>query len=212
MRYKVFNLDQNALITLGLNTEDALILDWIINFKDGGSMKRRIFEDVNDIGYWIDYGTIINELPIIFKQPTRNMTEEELLKLDKANKTKLRRMLKGNLSKVLTRKKQSVVSDKGFKGSNVYVVIDRHMIDVLKGKIEMNTDAFIEEEETKEVAENIAEDSHDFTFEQVEHLPIVAHIEKALKGQINGYNVFPIEEKNKIIVDRLNAMGWKIKL
>ena len=49
MRYQVHRLQQEALIELGLNTEDALLLDWMLNWKDGNSMERII---VNNDDVW----------------------------------------------------------------------------------------------------------------------------------------------------------------
>ena len=132
MRYQVFSLQQSALVEYGLNVEDALLLDWILNWKDGTGMKREFIEEVQDIGYWVDYETVVKELPILFKQPTENMDEKELKKLLRNNKDKVGRMLNGRLSKVLSTYKLVYRGDKSQIGSKVFVVINREAIDKLK--------------------------------------------------------------------------------
>ena len=132
MRYQVFSLQQSALIEYGLNVEDALLLDWILNWKDGTGMKREFIEEVQDIGYWVDYETVVKELPILFKQPSEGMEEKDLKKLLRNNKDKVGRMLNGRLSKVLSTHKLVYRGDKSQIGSKVFVVINREAIDKLK--------------------------------------------------------------------------------
>ena len=138
MRYQIFSLQQSSLVELGLNVEEALLLDWILNWKDGTGMKREFIEEQQDIGYWVNYETVVKELPILFKQPTEGMSEKDLKKLMRNNKDKVGRMLKGNLSKVLTPHRMVYRGDKSKLGSMVFVVINREAIDVLKNR-EMNT-------------------------------------------------------------------------
>ena len=132
MRYQIFNLQQSSLVKLGLNVEEALLLDWILNWKDGTGMKREFIEEQQDIGYWINYETVVKELPILFKQPTPDMDDKELKKLLRNNKDKVGRMLKGNLSKVLTPHRMVYKGEKSRLGSMVFVVINRETIDMLK--------------------------------------------------------------------------------
>ena len=132
MRYQIFSLQQSTLVEYGLNVEDALLLDWILNWKDGTGMKREFIEEVQYIGYWVDYETVVKELPILFKQPTENMDEKELKKLLRNNKDKVGRMLNGRLSKVLSTYKLVYRGDKSQIGSKVFVVINREAIDKLK--------------------------------------------------------------------------------
>ena len=132
MRYQIFSLQQEALVELNLNVEEALLLDWILNWKDGTGMKREFIEEQQDIGYWVNYETVVKELPILFKQPTSDMDEKALKKLLRNNKDKVGRMLKGNLSKVLTPHKMVYKGDKNKLGSMVFVVINREVIDILK--------------------------------------------------------------------------------
>ena len=124
MRYQIFSLQQKALVDLGLNVEEALLLDWILNWKDGTGMKREFIEEQQDIGYWINYETVVNELPILFKQPTDDMDEKALKKLLRNNKDKVGRLLKGNLSKVLTPHKMVYRGDKNKLGSMVFAEVE----------------------------------------------------------------------------------------
>lgn len=132
MRYQIFSLQQSALVELGLNVEEALLLDWILNWKDGNGMKREFIEEVYDMGYWLNYETVVKELPILFKQPSSDMSENDLNKLLRNNKDKVARMLRGNLSKVLKPHKL-VYKGKGAKlGSMIFVTVNRDMMDKLK--------------------------------------------------------------------------------
>ena len=143
MRYQIFSLQQSSLVELGLNVEEALLLDWILNWKDGTGMKREFIEEQQDIGNWINYETVVKELPILFKQPTDDMDEKALKKLLRNNKDKVGRMLKGNLSKVLTPHKMVYRGEKSKLGSMIFVVINREAIDMLKNK-EASTFAEVE--------------------------------------------------------------------
>ena len=143
MRYQIFSLQQSSLVEPGLNVEEALLLDWILNWKDGTGMKREFIEEQQDIGYWINYETVVKELPILFKQPTDDMDEKALKKLLRNNKDKVGRMLKGNLSKVLTPHKMVYRGEKSKLGSMIFVVINREAIDMLKNK-EASTFAEVE--------------------------------------------------------------------
>ena len=156
MRYQIFSLQQKALVDLGLNVEESLLLDWILNWKDGTGMKREFIEEQQDIGYWVNYETVVNELPILFKQPTDDMDEKALKKLLRNNKDKVGRLLKGNLSKVLTPHKMVYRGDKNKLGSMVFVVINREAIDMLKNTNSENKKAptFAEVEANKNLKNN----------------------------------------------------------
>ena len=153
MRYQIFSLQQSSLVELGLNVEEALLLDWILNWKDGTGMKREFIEEQQDIGYWINYETVVKELPILFKQPTDDMDEKALKKLRRNNKDKVGRMLKGNLSKVLTPHKMVYRGEKSKLGSMIFVVINREAIDMLKNK-EASTFAEVEADENKKIIDD----------------------------------------------------------
>ena len=174
MRYQIFSLQQSSLVELGLNVEEALLLDWILNWKDGTGMKREFIEEQQDIGYWINYETVVKELPILFKQPTDDMDEKALKKLLRNNKDKVGRMLKGNLSKVLTPHKMVYRGEKSKLGSMIFVVINREAIDMLKNK-ETSTFAEVEANKTLEkkidnniIHENNEKDTSNFMEDDIE--------------------------------------------
>ena len=124
MRFQIHRLQQEALIELGLNVEDALLLDWLLNWKDGNSMERIVVGD--DVAYWVNYSKVIEELPILFKKTNGFESEEEAEKAKRANTTKVARMLKGNLSKVLTRHEKKVQGK-----TKVYISFNREAVDFL---------------------------------------------------------------------------------
>ena len=124
MRFQIHRLQQEALIELGLNVEDALLLDWLLNWKDGNSMERIVVGD--DVAYWVNYSKVIEELPILFKKTNGFESEQEAEKAKRANTTKVARMLKGNLSKVLTRHEKKVQGK-----TKVYISFNREVVDFL---------------------------------------------------------------------------------
>ena len=69
------------------------------------------------------------------------MEEKDLKKLMRNNKDKVGRLLKGNLSKVLTPHKMVYRGDKNKLGSMVFVVINREAIDILKNENNKNKEA-----------------------------------------------------------------------
>ena len=123
MRYQIFRLQQEALLELGLNVEEALLLDWLLNWKDGSNMERIVIGD--DLAYWVNYSKVIEELPILFKTP-KSDSVEDIEKCKKANATKVARMLKGNLSKVLTRHERKAQGK-----TKIYISINRDKLDML---------------------------------------------------------------------------------
>ena len=148
MRYQVFRLQQEGLIKLGLNVEEALLLDWLLNWKDGSNMERIVVGD--DLAYWVNYSKVIEELPILFKAP-KSDSVEDIEKCKKANTTKVARMLKGNLSKVLTRHERKVQGK-----TKIYISIDRNKLDVLLNSKKAPT---CDEVEASEELENKSSDS-----------------------------------------------------
>ena len=123
MRYQIFRLQQEALIDMGLNVEEALLLDWLLNWKDGGSMERMVIGE--DLAYWVNYSKVIEELPILFNKP-KSSSAEDVEKAKKSNTTKVARMLKGNLSKILTRHEKKVQGK-----TKIYISFNRDVLDVL---------------------------------------------------------------------------------
>ena len=140
MRYQVHRLQQEALVELGLNTEDALLLELMLNWKDGNSMERIVVNN-NDVAYWVNYSKVVEELPILFKKTKGFNSVEEEEKAKKANTTKVARMLKGNLSKVLTRHEKKVQGK-----TKVYISFNREMIDYLVNNENKKAPTFAEVE------------------------------------------------------------------
>jgi hypothetical protein len=63
MKYTVEGLQQSVLLEMNLDSVDAIILRYIIDFYNTGKMAK-----INDNGkeyFWINYSVIINEIPII---------------------------------------------------------------------------------------------------------------------------------------------------
>jgi hypothetical protein len=141
MRYQIHRLQQEALIELGLNVEDALLLDWMLNWKDGNSMERIVVG--NDVAYWVNYSKVIEELPILFKKTKGFASVEEEEKAKKANTTKVARMLKGNLSKVLTRHEKKVQGR-----TKIYISFNREMLDILLNNKKASSTAIDEAPQT----------------------------------------------------------------
>lgn len=226
MRYQIFSLQQSSLVELGLNVEEALLLDWILNWKDGTGMKREFIEEQQDIGYWVNYETVVKELPILFKQPTEGMSEKDLKKLMRNNKDKVGRMLKGNLSKVLTPHRMVYRGDKSKLGSMVFVVINREAIDVLKNR---ETNAVTKTDENKksltcdevkddevttcdEVETNNLKKSIDDTIIHENEEKYTSNLEKDLEKNVND-DIEDIEVKNKRLMEEEKVFvpsfrGW----
>ena len=140
MRYQIHRLQQQALVDLDLNVEEALLLDWLLNWKDGGSMERIVVGD--DLAYWVNYSKVVEELPILFNKPKSN-SEEDIEKAKKSNTTKVARMLKGNLSKVLTRHEKKVQGR-----TKIYISFNREMLDKLLNNKKASSTAIDEAHKT----------------------------------------------------------------
>jgi hypothetical protein len=50
------------MMELGLDCVDAVILRWIVDFRDTGKMKRMLIDEGEF--FWINYGTLIESVPI----------------------------------------------------------------------------------------------------------------------------------------------------
>lgn len=63
MKYTIEGLQQSILLEMNLDSEDAIILRYIIDFYNTGKMAK-----ITDSGkeyFWVNYSTIIKEIPII---------------------------------------------------------------------------------------------------------------------------------------------------
>ena len=132
MKYTIEGFNQRYAISMGLNSEDLVLLRWFVDFKDTNDMKKIYLSEVNDMGYWVSYSYLIQELPILFSlHPSQtlegysSLTAKEKMDLDKkyikACKQKIKRMLSGNLSKVLLRNKSTERNSDGKVKSDIYI-------------------------------------------------------------------------------------------
>ncbi|MGL5507146.1 MAG: hypothetical protein ACRDB0_04505 [Paraclostridium sp.] len=132
MRFQIHRFQQDELINLGLGVEDALLLDWFMNFKDGNGMTRYFDEESNDIAYWVAYDKIIADLPILFTQVPVGADEVQKAKIVKSNKAKIARMFKkyesiGLLKRIPTVKK----TVGGGTGTKIHILLNREIVDTL---------------------------------------------------------------------------------
>ena len=120
MDFTVNNIRVDRAAAIGLNAEDIIVLSWFIQFSNSSSIERKYIKRENDMGYWVNYDTLIKELPLVFNGKT-----------EKGNKEKLRRMFKGNLSKVLMREQFSNKKDNSKGGSKIFIVLNRFVYESL---------------------------------------------------------------------------------
>lgn len=126
MKYTIFGFRQIEAVKMDLTNDDLLLLRWFVDFKECGKMDRKYIKDMNNMGYWVNYTNVINELPIIFKSKSME-----------ANKKKLQRMLAGNLSKVITRDFEAsqpteyVDGKPVYRGGKMYIALIPETYDLL---------------------------------------------------------------------------------
>ncbi|WP_242957631.1 conserved phage C-terminal domain-containing protein [Clostridium cochlearium] len=83
MKFTILGFKQGELIHLGLDTIDALILRYFVDFKDSGIMVRENIE--GEFYYWLKYEGIMEALPILnlkkdsIYRRLKNMAEMEVL-------------------------------------------------------------------------------------------------------------------------------------
>ena len=63
MKYTIEGFQQEVLVQYGLDSVDAIILRYIIDFFNTGKMNHKIID--NCIYFWVLYDSIINDLPIL---------------------------------------------------------------------------------------------------------------------------------------------------
>ncbi|SCJ45307.1 Uncharacterised protein [uncultured Clostridium sp.] len=135
MKYTIEGFNQRNAISIGLNSEDLVLLRWFVDFKNTNDMRKIYLNNVNDMGYWVSYSYLIQELPILFSlHPSQSLgnynslTAKEKIDIDKkyikACKQKIKRMLSGNLSKVLLRNQSIERNNKGRVKSDIYIYIN----------------------------------------------------------------------------------------
>lgn len=63
MKYTINGFSQKILVDKGLDSTDANILRWIIDFRGTGRMKTIMRDDKSY--FWIDYQTLLDDMPIL---------------------------------------------------------------------------------------------------------------------------------------------------
>lgn len=63
MKYNVLGFYQPRAIELGLCSDDLLVLRWFVDFAGTPKMRTMIID--NQIYYWVNYSTVLEELPIL---------------------------------------------------------------------------------------------------------------------------------------------------
>lgn len=63
MKYTIFGFNQIKLCEYGLDTNDAMILQWLIDFASTNKMKKTI--ENNEIYYLVRYEAVIKEFPVM---------------------------------------------------------------------------------------------------------------------------------------------------
>lgn len=63
MKYEVLGFYQQRAVELGLCSDDLLVLRWFVDFAGTNKMQSMIIN--NQIYYWVNYSTVLKELPIL---------------------------------------------------------------------------------------------------------------------------------------------------
>lgn len=63
MKYEVLGFYQQRAVELGLCSDDLLVLRWFVDFAGTKKMQSMIID--NQIYYWVNYSTVLKELPIL---------------------------------------------------------------------------------------------------------------------------------------------------
>lgn len=63
MKYNVLGFYQPRAVELGLCSDDLLVLRWFVDFAGTPKIRTMIID--NQIYYWVNYSTVLEELPIL---------------------------------------------------------------------------------------------------------------------------------------------------
>jgi hypothetical protein len=133
MKYSIMGFSQKKIVELWnahnakIDCDDLLILRWFSNFRGTGKMKMKMVE--NTPFYWVDYKTIIEDLPIIDIAPQavgrrfKKYVDIGLLEqsIDKSRSgSKAYYALKDSYSELLYDKPFKEGADKPFKEGAIY--------------------------------------------------------------------------------------------
>ena len=139
LKFTIQNFNQIEAIKMGLSTDDLTVLRWFIDFLGTNKLEKKMIEEVNEFGFWVDYGTLIDALPILLRDG--NVYLERFLELERllqdgkvkeyqqlrkkyhnSYRQKVLRLLDGPLSQIL--KKADCVSLGKNQGGKIYIYVD----------------------------------------------------------------------------------------
>ena len=85
MKYNIHGFYQPRAVELGLSNDDLLVLRWFVDYAGTGKMRQIIID--NEIYYWVNYNTVLEELPVLkvskqtlYKKHFTNLVNAEALK------------------------------------------------------------------------------------------------------------------------------------
>ncbi|MGL5718059.1 MAG: hypothetical protein ACRCX2_33960 [Paraclostridium sp.] len=140
LKYTMLGFNQIEAIKMGLSTDDLTVLRWFMDYKERNIMARNYIEKANDMGFWVDYATLIDALPILLSDGQtyleRFLELEQLLqdkrfeeyklkrrKYHNTNRKRVARILEGPLSQILKKGDMKIISE---KGSKIFIYVDRN--------------------------------------------------------------------------------------
>ncbi|MBU5483480.1 hypothetical protein KQI86_04005 [Clostridium sp. MSJ-11] len=109
MKYTILGFKQSELVRFGLDTIDALILRYFVDFKDSGRMIRKEID--NEIYYWVKYEGIIESLPIL------NLKKDSIYRI-------LKRMAKADILRHETIREKGMFSYYGIGSKFIKLIPD----------------------------------------------------------------------------------------
>ena len=123
MKYTICGFQQSEMINLGFDSNDAILLRWVVDFFNTEKMTLKVQDD--RVYFWVNYKTVTEELPIL------RITNTEII---------ARRFAKwesaGLIKKLLVKGADEFISNgrKGKRsGTFTYFTFDSDMLAVLLG-------------------------------------------------------------------------------
>jgi hypothetical protein len=102
MKFSIEGFSQKILLEHGLDHKDALILRFIKDFIASGKLEYKIIQ--GEIFYWINYATVLNEIPLIDIKTSKHLGD------------RIKKYVRTGLFK-----RHFIVNYKGRYGTNVYL-------------------------------------------------------------------------------------------
>lgn len=137
MKYNLYGFNQLRAVDLELSNNDLLFLRWFVDFIKSKKMKMIYSKEEGREYYWITYKKVIEDLPIIVECKKTNDKEESVYKtslekrLLERRKTKIKNLLNGNLSKVISKH-----VEKNSTGTYLYLSLNEKVYKTLLKKYE----------------------------------------------------------------------------